>query len=145
MIIKLYISRNEKNVLNKSLSDPFELEGHLKGETSIVNPVITIDNENPALYNYVYIESFGRYYFVTDIKSIRTNIWELYLHVDVLMSFKEQIKNCSAVIDTTEKTGLNDYLSNDGYQRLVKDKTDIINFPYGLLENGEYILITAGG
>lgn len=145
MVIDLYVSRDEKNVMNKRLSEPLELEGTLKAETSITDPIITINHENPALYNYVYINAFARYYFITDIKSIRNNIWELSMHVDVLMTYKDQIKTCTAIIDTTEKTGANEYLSNDAFMATVKDKTDIINFSNGLLDSGEYILITAGG
>ena len=145
MTIELYISRDEKNVLSKLLSDPAEIEGRLKAETSITDPVITIDHHNPALYNYAFIREFNRYYFITDIRSIRNNIWEISMHVDVLMTYKDQIKNCSAVIDTSEETGVNDYLANEEYKATVKNKTDIISFPYGLLDSGEYILITAGG
>ena len=145
MIISLFISRDEKNVINKNLPEPYEIEGHLKGETSITDPIITIDLENPSLYNYAYIQAFKRYYFINDIKSIRNNLWELSIHVDVLMTYKNEIGNCTAIIDTTEETGLNNYLSNDGYKALVKTKTDIISFPSGLNDDGEYILITAGG
>lgn len=145
MTIELYVNRDEKNVMNKILPEPYILEGRLKQETSITDPVIIVDHENPALYNYVFIPSFNRYYFITDIRSIRNNIWELSMHVDVLMTYKDQIKTCSAIIDTSETIGKSEYMSNDVYKTLVKDKTDIINFPYGLLDNGEYILITAGG
>lgn len=145
MIISLFVSRDEKNVINKNLPEPYEIEGHLKGETSITDPIITIDLENPSSYNYAYIQAFGRYYFINDIKSIRNNLWELSMHVDVLMTYKNEIGNCTAIIDTTEETGLNNYLSNDSYKALVKTKTDIVNFPNGLNDDGEYILITAGG
>lgn len=134
MVIKLYVSRDEKNVLHKVLFDESEIEGRLKDETSITDPTIIINHHNPALYNYVYIQEFNRYYFITDIRSIRNNIWEISMHVDVLMTYKDQIKTCSAVIDTSEETGINDYLSNDVYKATVKNKTDIINFPYGLLD-----------
>lgn len=145
MTIDLYVCRDEKNVINKNLPDPYPLEGNLKGESSITDPIIIIQHENPALYNYAKITAFNRYYFITDIKSIRNNIWELKMHVDVLMTYKEQIKACSAVIDTSENVGKNEYMANDAFKVTVKNKTDIINFSSGLLDNGEYILITAGG
>ena len=145
MTIELYISRNEKNVLNKNLPDPYLIEGNLKSETSITDPIIIVQEENPALYNYAKISAFNRYYFITDIRSIRSNMWELKMHVDVLMSYKDQIKTCSAIIDTSERVGKNEYMSNDAFKITVKNKTDIINFSSGFLDNGEYILITAGG
>lgn len=61
------------------------------------------------------------------------------------MSFKEPMKNFQVILDHSEVTGVTNYQSSPVWQALVKTKTDIINFPYGLSENGEFILITAGG
>jgi hypothetical protein len=39
----------------------------------------------------------------------------------------------------------NRYMTGDIWQKTVKYKTDIIQFPQGLNDNGDFILITAGG
>lgn len=145
MQINLYITSDEKNVIEKRMSLPYVIEGSLKNESSVVDPTIVIRDENPINYNYCYIESFRRYYFITNMRSIRNNVWELYLHVDVLMSYKEQIKQCPVILETSEQTGVSPYVTSDAYQTTVKTKTDIISFSSGLSDNGEYILITAGG
>lgn len=52
--------------------------------------------------NYVYIPDFNRYYFINDITSVRQNLWRLTLHVDVLMSYKNEIGNTKAFVIRNE-------------------------------------------
>lgn len=147
MVITLYKNNSERNCVKKVLTNPRILNGTLRQETSIKTPVITIaGDETTPFFNYAHIEDFSRYYFITDIKSIRNGVWEIYFLCDVLMSFKRDILNSYAVIDHTTENDTSDYLSSDIWTTLVKDKTDIVNFSgSALLDNGEYILITAGG
>lgn len=147
MVITLYKNNSERNCVTKTLSNPRTLNGTLRQETSIKTPIITIaGDENTPFFNYAYIEDFARYYFITDIKSIRNGVWEISFLCDVLMSFKNDILNAHAVIDQTQEYDIYNYLSSDTFTASVKDKTDIINFSgSSLLSSGEYILITAGG
>lgn len=76
--------------------------------------------------NYVYIPEFNRYYFINDIISIRTNMWRLNMHVDVLMSYKNQIKQMNAFVNRNEFI----------YDEMVKD--DLISYYYNK-DVSEYI------
>lgn len=145
MDIGLYNNYSEKNVIEKTIDSLLPLNGNLKSDSSITDPVILIEMETPISHNYCYIPSFNRYYFIVDIRNIRNNLWELHLHVDVLMSFKEDIKKSVAIMDSTESENISTYLDNGIYRTLAKDKTDIISFSSGFNDEGEYILITAGG
>ena len=148
MEITLYTNESEKNKLDKTITNSVLLEGNLRDESSIINPIILISSNKediPYMYNYAYIPAFGRYYFITDIESVRTGIWRVSMHVDVLMSYKEQIKNLNVIINNSEETGANNYLSGEQWITNVKNTTNIVNFPNGLNDNGEFILITAGG
>jgi hypothetical protein len=148
MEITLYTNESEKNKLEKTITNSILLEGNLRDESSIINPIILISSNKediPYMYNYAYIPAFGRYYFITDIESVRTGIWRVSMHVDVLMSYKEQIKNLNVIINNSEQTGANNYLSGEQWITNVKNTTNIVNFPNGLNDNGEFILITAGG
>ena len=148
MEITLYTNESEKNKLDKTITNSILLEGNLRDESSIINPIILISSNKediPYMYNYAYIPAFGRYYFITDIESVRTGIWRVSMHVDVLMSYKEQIKNLNVIINNSEETGANNYLSGNQWITNVKNTTNIVNFPNGLNDNGEFILITAGG
>lgn len=145
MQIVLANTGDEPNVLNKRIFNNITLIGSLKQDSNIIDPSILIEIENPTSYNYCFIPEFGRYYFIRDIRSVRYNLWEIVLHVDVLMSHKDDIKQCSVMLDNSETTGITYYIQNGVFINTCKDKTDIVQFSNGFNENGEYILITAGG
>lgn len=145
MDITFYINNSEKNKISKNLTNNTHISGTLRNETGVMNPVILIHSVNPTKFNYVYITEFNRYYFITDMVSIRTDIWQVKLHVDVLMSFKDSLKNVKVILNDSEVEGADNYLTGEQWVTNVKDTTSIINFPNGLRDNGEYILITAGG
>ena len=145
MNIVLCDNKSEKNKINKSITPGVMLSGTLRNESNVVTPSIVINIDNPTIYNYAYIEDFKRYYFITDYISIRTGIWQLNLKSDVLMSFKDSILNSKSLINKTESVGKNNYLSGNNWVNNCKTKTDIISFSNGLLNDGQYILITAGG
>ncbi len=146
MNIIFYKNTDELNKLNKTLSDPLTITGYLKNECSIESPVINIETDiNINAYNYFYIEDFGRYYFRTKFDIIRNNIFRISGRTDVLMSFKDSINNFDVILNHSEIKGAKNYAQSDVWNALVKTKTNIINFPYGLSDSGEFILITAGG
>ena len=145
MNIILYINNSEKNKIGKNLTNDFSLSGTLRDTTNIINPVILIELNEIGNYNYCYIPDFNRYYFITDIIAIRTGLFAVSLTVDVLESFKTDIKNLSVILLNTQNVGSSNYLPSPVFRNNVKSKTDILNFPNGLNDSGEFILITAGG
>ena len=70
MLIKFYNNTSEKNVLSKTLTNENIATGWLREESDIHAPVVTIDTVNISGYNYAYIPEFGRYYFISEIKTI---------------------------------------------------------------------------
>jgi len=145
MVIHLFNNTSERNAITKTLTNEITVTGSLREESNIHNPVMIINSPSIIGFNYAYIPDFYRYYFINDITSVRTGLWRLTLICDVLMSFKSAILNSYAIIDHTKTTQINNYLQSEIWRNTVKDFTEIINFPSGLLETGEYILITAGG
>lgn len=145
MNIILYVNNSEKNKIGKTLTNDFSLSGSLRDATNIINPVILIEISEIGNYNYCYINNFNRYYFITDITVIRTGLFAISLMVDVLESFKSDIKNLSVILLNTQNVGSSNYLPSQVFRNNVKSKTDILNFPSGLNDSGEFILITAGG
>ena len=144
--ISLFKTASENNRVVKVLTDEKQLSGELRNQTSVLNPTIRIESaDNISGYNYCYISEFGRYYYITDIVSVRTNCWVVSLRCDVLMSYKDEIQSMNAILNNTQETGLSNYLASPNWVNLVKTKTDIKVFPSGLSEQGEFILITAGG
>lgn len=145
MQISLFNNTSERNAINKNLINEIIITGTLRDESNIHNPVMIINRPSIIGFNYAYIPDFYRYYYIEDITSVRTGLWRLTLKCDVLMSFKSAILNSYAIIDHTKSTQISEYMQSNIWRNTVKDFTEIINFPSGLLETGEYILITAGG
>lgn len=132
MNIVLYKNRAEPNRVDKTnfLEAVNVMKGNLKNSTSIINPVIVFDLSKTNKYvmdgngldvtdngiritfedatnallvsNYCYIPEFGRYYYIDDIISLRTGLWEISMSVDVLMSNKEKIATQVAMVARNE-------------------------------------------
>ena len=145
MNIKLYVNSSEKNKIGKTLTDEMVLSGNLKDATDLIKPSVMIEGSDFSGYNYAKIPAFNRAYFIESMEVIRTGLWRLNLTVDVLESFKSEIKNQKVIISDSEENGANNYLSGEQWKTKVKSLTDIINFSNGLNSSGEYILITVGG
>lgn len=68
----------------------------LKDNTSIIRPELEVV-ENVTTYNYAYIPSFSRYYFVQDV-IWEKGIWRIVLSEDVLATYKTVIGGTTAYI-----------------------------------------------
>ena len=142
LIINLYNNESPANKISKNITLIKALSGELRGETNVVNPIVRVYATAFPAFNYARIPAFDRYYYLRDVRQIRADIWELSLESDPLMSF--DLSDVAGVL-VEGKSGGSDYLEHRHFVRNVKTKTNILNFSGGLLENGEYILITAGG
>ena len=107
-------NQSERNRLDKTLVDLETLTGTLRGDTSIIDPVIIVEGALETLReaNYLTVPSFGRSYFINNIRSMRNGLVELTCHVDVLTSYKSQIRANSAIIHRSERNW--DLYINDG-------------------------------
>ena len=143
--ISLFKTTSENNRVVKTLTDEKQLSGELRNQTSVLNPSIRIESaDNISTYNYAYISEFGRYYYITDIVSVRTNCWLVSLRCDVLMSYKDQIKSIIGVVVRQEHNP--NKLLSDRLEKLQSNKEiDILYYPEAFNKNLQFILVTAGG
>lgn len=143
--ISLFKTASENNRVVKTLTDEKQLSGELRNQTSVLNPSIRIESaDNISTYNYAYISEFGRYYYITDIVSVRTNCWVVSLRCDVLMSYSAQIKAITGVVVRQESNP--NKLLVDRLERLQSNKEiDILYYPDAFSKNLQFILVTAGG
>lgn len=144
MIMKLYNTEDDVNVVNKTLTDETEYKIKVKRLTSIQNPIIRLKSDTAIRFNYAYIPVFHRYYFVEKKQVFPNKIYELTLKCDVLKTYENDILNSEATI-IRDALG-NAYIDN-GYTKEVKKNVTNIEFlhPFLALSNPEYILITAKG
>lgn len=68
----------------------------LKRETSFNSPVFLLQGDKPSA-NYAAFE--GAYYFIDDIVSVRTDLWELHCSIDVLGTLRSDILATSAFVE----------------------------------------------
>ena len=146
MEISFYNNVSEKEKIGKTLKNKTTLTGFLKQATSVINPVITVEMKNPSQYNYVHIPQFHRYYFINDMINVKNNLWEIHMNVDVLESFKTQIKANKAIIEKSEQSASSNEYFNDGstFYHDSREYNEIAMFQRGFDTAPSYILITAG-
>lgn len=79
----------------------------LKNPTSMNAPVFTL---NADTFSFNYCSFNGAYYFVTDVVSIRNDIWEIHCTKDVLATYRAEILNSQAYVlyDTSANTEIVD-------------------------------------
>lgn len=142
--IKTFVYDGEPNMVNKTLQENKEYTGVLNVTFNILTPVVRFRTLMPVSFNYVYIESLNRYYFVSEILQ-DGDICTVRLRVDVLFTYKDIILNSTATLTKSENA--NKFVSNRNTVYDVRPKTKKINFPNtGLLnETGTVVMITLKG
>lgn len=144
MTLTLYTNTSEVNAVNKTLTELSSLTGTLREQSSVIDPVITVSESDAyiASVNYAYIPDFGRYYFITDVTSVRNNLLQLSMHVDVLYSFKDAILGNSAIIERNAHEY--DLKLNDGlFQTQQNPRIEQYSFPAGFTD-WNFVLAVAG-
>lgn len=147
MSFAISIGKNSSpaNSLEKSYSEIISLSGTLRNESEISKPTIIIETSSASIFtcNYMKIPTFGRSYFITSIKSIRNNIYEVSGHCDVLSSFASEIKNNYAII-LRQENNFNLLLNDDVFKCKQNPRIAYKKFP-SQLGQFNYILTVAGG
>lgn len=144
MEVHFFVNESERNTIGKVLKNELTVSGTLKKECSILRPSILFSGINPAIYNYAYIPEFGRYYYIGNPVSVRENLWEIPFSVDVLESWKSQIKQQDAIIERQENE-YNLYLNDPEWKVYTNKQVLTREFPSGFLDSGNYFLTVVGG
>jgi len=114
--ISLHKLLKPANSMHKTMTNVYSFNGTLKEGSSLVDPVVMVEHSGAITgVNYAHISSFGRYYFIKDIRNVYNNMWEISLHSDPLTSFATEIEACEAVIAKNE-TSWNLYLNDNNYR-----------------------------
>ena len=143
--MSLYQVTDDVNVMGKTI--PAATSTHtitLKDGCSIDKPVITFSAQASAIapLNYAYIDTFQRYYWITDRKSLVNGVMELTLESDPIESVKDTIKLCQATV-TRNANQYNRYLKDSGYNAVAYEAIQYKRFP-NALNDASCILVTVG-
>ena len=142
--IKTYIYNGKPNEVNKTLQENEEYTGVLNATFNVLTPVVRFRTRTPVAFNYVYIESLNRYYFVSEIRQ-DGDICTVYLRTDVLMTYKDKILDSVGTLVKGENG--NKYLSNRSNVFDVRPNIQKVDFPNKNLLNteGQIIMVTIKG
>lgn len=158
--IALYSCTSPTNQVSKAIGGAIDvITGTLRDSSSIIDPVIICHLDNNTAWrkqlNYAFIEEFGRYYYITNIINVAgtlasqtypspTALWELHMHVDVLMSFQSQIKQQTAIV-SRQANEYNLYLDDGSFMvyqdPMIQTKYFSVEAPF---ETQEFVLMVAG-
>lgn len=112
--------------LTTEISPAAGYTGDVRGEISVDAPVVLLQ-ATILTGNYVHIPEFGRYYWITDRNIERTDLTELTLQSDPLMSFASQIVSLPILASRTQKqstdtdpVGYNSMLYDGNQKTLVR-------------------------
>ena len=145
MTIKLYNNLSDKIVVDKNITQlGTDLTGTLRENCSVIDPVIKVEGivgSNLPATNYAYISEFARYYYITNIVCVG-NLFELHMHVDVLMSYRGDIRSNNAVVSRQEKE-YNLYLQDGVFKEQANPHYEIKKFPSGFT-SFNFILAISG-
>lgn len=144
MTIKLYRNLSEEIAVTKNITDELEFTGTLRAESSVIDPVVLIEAANLSDYNYAWIDEFHRFYFIRNIVSVRTNLWRLTMHVDVLSTYAGYIKENNGIMARNANI-FNLYYQDNQFKILNYETIQTKAFSTSLSPSSEFVLIVAGG
>lgn len=149
-LLHLYSLNSENNVLDKDITIRSIISGKFNHSIGVKSLNIDIVNL-PMNFNYVYIPSLNRYYYVDSVEVISNDVRRLMLKEDVLMSWKDLIKQQSAFVDRQENlydSDIVDDLVTYSYNKFIN--TEVITLYTNIYENTEnnklnFVIESVGG
>ena len=141
MKIDFYTTNSSKNKISKELSNKITIDCKFTENSNILTPKILVGSYKG--HNYCYIDTFKRYYYINNVNIGVGGLYTLELSVDVLMSYKNDILNSLAYIESVSReTPLIPINDNSIFSQRSINKTII--FPNGFNELPKYVLVTKG-
>ena len=117
MRVILYNNKSDNNVVNKQIVRIKNMSNVIiKENSSIINPVFIIKNvtnQKIIKSNYLFSDDFNRYYYINNIVAINGGMFELHCSVDVLYTYKNDIKKLTTLIDRQENVFNNYIVDNE--------------------------------
>lgn len=136
----LYNNQSQENKLNKVLTNKGTRTIIFLDSVDFLRPRITVKSL-PTETNYVYIESLRRYYFISDIKNLKNELFELNLRCDVLMSYKQDIEESQAIIiESTNEVNSH----NVGYVAEKDIETTSVNLENPFTDDSDVLITIVG-
>ena len=123
MTVTVYNTTTDPYHVVKDITNKIDdYSGNVRGAVSVDRPVIEIE-DTILTGNYCYIDTFGRFYWITERNVLRTGLTQLVLRSDPLMSFHytEQLQTLPIYVTRTDQES-NETNGNCGYNVYIPDK-----------------------
>lgn len=108
MILTLYKTTDDDNVVGKVLTDPINIPIFLRSDTDIVDPVIPLQYMPGVVFedfNYAALEELGRFYFIREWNLVNAAIIRLGLNLDYVQTYQVQIKAARGTFNRAIRPG----------------------------------------
>lgn len=138
-IIKFYRLQDDFRKINKTLENPIQKDCKIRTDIDIYNPILLL-SEYDKIYDY--FEWNGLYYFVTALQYMANKIWRLSSHIDVLMSYKDDI--LQSTVRTAQTDNFDMYYDGGDYQSQVKREIETFTSNVSLPTEKTTILVGVG-
>lgn len=141
-IVLFNVSKRTNSTYRAEVSAGDEFEGQLTDGCSITSPVIKMNHVSTNA-NYMYIERFRRFYYITDI-TIDTDYQAIYTaEVDVLASFRDSILDKQQYV-LRSSSQYNARILDSFYSSSTGKGVKIETAPFITTDVGTYIIGVAG-
>lgn len=140
-----YNNKSDKRYLNKTIEAKYSnIPIEVLEPSSIIRPSLRVSSGLVGQsVNYIYVNELERYYYIKDWIMENGHI-RLECEVDVLMSFKDAIKQQNVILSRQEKN-YNLYQVDNKMKLLNAPATRVIEFPSGFdYSTQEFVLILTG-
>ena len=112
---------SDPETIGKKWTDANKVTGKLLYNNDIENIKLLVHG-NFTAYNYCYIHELGRYYYINTFIIEKDGDFTVDMSVDVLQSFKDEILEIPALIDSAEDKSKAKFLMNNGYWYMKQNK-----------------------
>lgn len=145
--IKLYQTASDKRTVNKTLASVMDSTAEIWGDCDLLSPSLLLNVHPGVNFNYLQVLDApfnGRYYYIDNITLMQNGIRRVTCSIDVLMSYKSDIKKETAVIERQEFDA-NTYLPDSDAKLLAYEDVVTKKFSSGFAPQNSIILVVAGG
>lgn len=143
--IVFYNNTAGTNVLDKTsyLNELQTVNGLMYDTFNLINTTLLVRYFNNNS-NYCYIRELNKYFFIENVEIVDNTKVKLTLKLDVLQTFKEEIKELYVTI--SERETANGYINSRSVIYDIRPNFDKIDFPNQIFnENGQIIMLTIKG
>ncbi len=144
MTVIFMTNASEPNKVGKQLSNIATFTGTLREAANVCDPTILVEGDVSQVINcnYMYVEEFRRYYFITGIAVTSNRLFAVSGHVDVLETYQQQIRGLSGIIRRQENS-YNLYLDDGIFKCYQNPHIVLKKFPYAF-PTYSWVLVIAG-